>query len=115
MDINKGRNGIVDRYLWSIENILKNEEDYIIIHYKDLVNNSEKEIKKIYEFLNIPFKKIQLKNFNQFYANNLTYDDSILKSELHKIRTDKVEQIQFSVEEILPKHIIKKYSGLDVL
>ena len=112
MDINKGRNGIVDRYLWSIENILKNEEDHIIIHYKDLVNNSEKEIKKIYEFLNIPFKKIQLKNFNQFYANNLTYDDSILKSELHKIRTDKVEQIQFNIEEILPEYIIKKYSEM---
>ena len=115
MDIDKGRNGIVDRYLWSIENILKNKEDHIIIHYKDLVNNSEKEIEKIYEFLNIPFKKIQLENFNQFYANNLTYNDSVLKSELHKIRTDKVEQIQFNVEEILPKHIIKKYSGLDIL
>lgn len=115
MDIDKGRNGIVDRYLWSIENILKNKEDYIIIHYKDLVNNSEKEIKKIYEFLNIPFKKIQLENFNQFYANNLAYNDSVLKSELHKIRTDKVEQIQFNVEEILPKHVIKKYSGLDIL
>jgi hypothetical protein len=115
MDIDKGRNGIIDRYLWSIENILKNKEDHIIIHYKDLVNNSEKEIEKIYEFLNIPFKKIQLENFNQFYANNLTYNDSVLKSELHKIRTDKVEQIQFNVEEILPKHIIKKYSGLDIL
>jgi hypothetical protein len=115
MDINKGRNGIVDRYLWSIENILKNKEDHIIIHYKDLVNNSEEEIKKIYKFLNIPFKKIQLENFNQFYANNLKYDDSVLKSELHKIRTDKIEQIQFNVEEILPKHIIKKYSGLDIL
>jgi hypothetical protein len=115
MDIDKGRNGIIDRYLWSIENILKNKEDHIIIHYKDLVNNSEKEIEKIYEFLNIPFKKIQLENFNQFYANNLTYNDSVLKSELHKIRTDKVEQIQFNVEEILPKHVIKKYSGLDIL
>jgi hypothetical protein len=115
MDIDKGRNGIVDRYLWSIENILKNKEDHIIIHYKDLMNNSEKEIEKIHEFLNVPFKKIQLENFNQFYANNLTYNDSVLKSELHKIRTDKVKQIQFNVEEILPEHIIKKYSGLDIL
>jgi hypothetical protein len=115
MDIDKGRNGIVDRYLWSIENILKNKEDHIVIHYKDLINDPIKEIKKIHEFLNIPFKKIQLENFNQFYANNLTYNDSVLKSELHKIRTDKVEQIQFNVEEILPKHIIKKYSGLDIL
>jgi sulfotransferase len=115
MDINEGRHGIIDRYLWSIENILKNKEDHIVIHYKDLINDPIKEIKKIHEFLNIPFKKIELKNFNQFYANNISYDDSVLDHEFHKIRTDKVEQIQFNIEEILPKNIIKKYSGLDVL
>lgn len=115
MDINEGRYGIIDRYLWSIENILKNKEDHIVIHYKDLINDPIKEIKKIHEFLNIPFKKIELKNFNQFYANNISYDDSVLDHEFHKIRTDKVEQIQFNIEEILPKNIIKKYSGLDVL
>ena len=115
MDINEGRNGLIDKYLWSIENILKNKEDYIIIHYKNLVNNPIREIKKIYKFLNIPFKKVQLKNFNQFSVNNLMYDDSVLGSDVHKIRTDKVKQIQFNVEEILPKHLIKKYSGLDIL
>jgi hypothetical protein len=115
MDINEGRYGIIDRYLWSIENILKNKEDHIVIHYKDLINDPIKEIKKIHEFLNIPFKKIELKNFNQFYANNIPYDDSVLDHEFHKIRTDKIEQIQFNVEEILPEHIIKKYSGLDIL
>lgn len=113
--IDESRNGIIDRYLWSIENILKNKEDHIVIHYKDLINDPIKEIKKIHEFLNIPFKKIELENFNQFYANNLTYDDSIFISEFHKIRTDKVEHIQYNIEEILPKNIIKKYSGLDVL
>ena len=115
IDINEGRNGMIDRYLWSIENILKNKEDNIVIHYKDLIKSPIKEIKKIYKFLNIPFKKIELENFNQFYANNLTYDDSVLISEFHKIRTDEVKQIQYNVEDILPEYIIKKYSGLDVL
>ena len=115
IDINEGRNGMIDRYLWSIENILKNKEDNIVIHYKDLIKSPIKEIKKIYKFLNIPFKKIELENFNQFYANNLTYDDSVLISEFHKIRTDKVKEIQYNVEDILPEYIIKKYSGLDVL
>ena len=115
MDINEGRNGLIDKYLWSIENILKNKEDYIIIHYKNLIKNPVKEIKKIYKFLNIPFKKPQLKKFNQFNANDITYDDSVLDSEVHKIRTDKIEQIQFNIKDILPNHIIKKYSGLDVL
>jgi hypothetical protein len=115
MGINKHKNGMVHRYLWSIENILKSKEDHIIIHYKDLINDPINEIKKIYKFLGIPFKNVELKNFKQFYANNLMYNDSVLSAELHKIRTDKVEQIKFNVEEILPINVIKKYSNLDVL
>lgn len=115
MDINEGRYGIIDRYLWSIDNILKNKEDHIIIHYRDLIKDPIKEIKKIHTFLKIPFKMLSLQNFNQLKINNIIYDDSVLGYELHKIRTDKVEQTQFNVEEILPKNIIKKYSGLDIL
>jgi hypothetical protein len=115
MGINKDKNGMVHRYLWSIENILKNKEDHVIIHYKNLINDPENEIKKIYKFLSIPFKNVELKNFNQFYANNLMYNDDVLGVELHKIRTDKVEQIKFNIEEILPINVIKKYSNLDIL
>jgi hypothetical protein len=115
IDINEGRNGIIDRYLWSIENILKNKEDHIIIHYKDLIKDPIKEIKKIHTFLKIPFKMLSLQNFDQLNINNVSYDDSVLGYEVHKIRTNKIEQVQYNIEEILPKHIIKKYSGLDVL
>jgi len=109
------QNGIIHKYLWSIENILKNKEDHTIVHYKNLVQDPIKEIKKIYRFLNIPFKKIQLNNFEQFHANNLMYDDSVLQAELHKIRTDRVEQKKIKIEEILPMNVIKKYSNLDIL
>ena len=115
MDINEGRNGIIDRYLWSIENILKNKEDHIIIHYKDLIKDPIKEIKKIHTFLKIPFEMLSLQNFDQLNINNVNYDDSVLGYEVHKIRTDKIEQVQYNIEEILPKHMIEKYSGLDVL
>ncbi len=115
MGINKHKNGMVHRYLWSIDNILKNKEDHVIIHYKNLINDPINEIKKIYRFLDISFKDVKLKNFNQFYANNLMYNDSVLGVELHKIRTDKVEQIKLNVEEILPINVIKKYSNLDIL
>jgi hypothetical protein len=115
MGVNKHRNGMVHRYLWSIDNILKNKEDHIIIHYKNLIKDPINEIKKIYKFLDISFKNVELKNFNQFYANNLMYNDSVLGVELHKIRTDKVSQTEINVEEILPINVIKKYSNLDVL
>ena len=109
------QNGMVHKYLWSIDNILKNKEDCTVVHYKNLVHDPIKEIKKIYDFLNIPFKKIQINNFQQFHANNLMYDDSVLQAKLHEIRTNKVEQKKFKIEEILPMNVIKKYSNLDVL
>lgn len=115
MGINEHKNGMVHRYLWSIENILKNKEDHMIIHYRDLINDPINEIKKIYNFLGISFKNVKLKNFNQFYVNNLTYKDSVLGVKMHTIRTDKVEQLKFNVEDILPINVIKKYSNLDVL
>jgi hypothetical protein len=115
MGINKHRNGMVHRYLWSIDNILKSKEDHVVVHYKNLINDPINEIKKIYKFLDISFKNVELKNFKQFSANNLMYNDSVLSAELHKIRTDKVSQIDINVEEILPINVIKKYSNLDVL
>jgi hypothetical protein len=45
--------GMIGKSLWSIKNIIKEKENYIIINYLDLMNNPLNEIKKIYKFLNI--------------------------------------------------------------
>jgi hypothetical protein len=106
--------GMIGKSLWSIKNIIKKKEDYIIINYLDLVNKPLDQINKIYKFLNIDNFNHIFKNFNDFSTNNIKYDDSVLNAPLHKIRTDKVQLNKYNIEDYLPSNIIKQYSNLDI-
>jgi hypothetical protein len=107
-------NGIIGKNLWSIKNILKNNENYIIINYLDLINSPKKEIEKIYTFLNVKFFDHVFKNINQFSVNGVKYNDSVLSAPLHTIRTDTIELNKYNIKDYLPTNIIKQYSNLDI-
>jgi len=107
-------NGIIEKNLFSIKNIIKEKEDYIIINYLDLVNKPLNQINKIYKFLNIENFKHVFENFNDFSVNNVKYDDSVLNAPLHKIRTNKIKLNKYSIKDYLPSNIIKQYSNLDI-
>ena len=107
-------NGIIGKALWSIKNLIKQKENYIIISYKDLVNKPLDKINAIYKFLNIEPFKHNLKTIKQFSANNTKYNDKILNVPLHKIRTKVIEANNYSYEDYLPSNIIKQYSNLDI-
>ena len=108
-------NGAIGKNLWSIKNILKNKEDYIVIYYKDFITNTNKEIKKIFNYLKIPFQKLNLNNIKQFSINDITYNDNIYEVPLHTIRTDKIKLNKYKIKDYLPDSMIKQYSKLDVL
>jgi hypothetical protein len=107
-------NSIIGKNLFSIKNIIKEKEDYIIINYLDLINKPLDQINKIYKFLNIENFKHVFKNFNDFSANNIRYDDTVLNAPLHKIRTNKIKLNKYSIKDYLPSNIIKQYSNLDI-
>jgi type I restriction-modification system DNA methylase subunit len=111
----KNINIMIDKYLYSIHNILKEREDHLVLYYNDLIMDPLKEIKKIYKFLNVPAENILIDNFNQFKVNNISYDDSVYSVDYHKIRTDKIKKINREIEQILPKEIISLYSNRDIL
>jgi hypothetical protein len=106
--------GIIGKSLWSIKNIIKEKETYIIINYLDLIKTPLNQIKKIYKFLNIDSFKHKIKDFNYFSVNGIKYDDSVLPSTLHTIRTDKIELNKYNIKDYLPVNIIKQYSNLDI-
>jgi hypothetical protein len=106
--------GIIGKNLWSIKNIIKEKENHVIIHYKNFIKNPNKEIKKMFDYLEIIFTNFNLSNLQQFSANNVNYNDSIYKSQLHTIRTDKIELNKYKIEDYLPNNIIKQYSNLDI-
>ena len=105
---------MINKSLLSIKNIIKEKEDYIIINYFELVNKPLVQINKIYKFLNIDKFNHVFKNFDDFSANGIKYDDSVLSAILHNIRTDKIKLSKYKIEDYLPPYIIKKYSNLDI-
>jgi hypothetical protein len=107
-------NGMIGKALWSIKNIIKEKEDYIIINYFELVNKPLNQINKIYLFLNLDKFNHRFNNIDDFSINNIKYDDSVLNAPLHKIRTDKIKLNKYKVEDYLPANIIKQYSNLDI-
>ena len=116
MQINDGKygygSGILAKSIWSIQNIIKNKEDYIIIHYKDLIKNPKKEFNKISNFINVPlFFNNKLKKFN---INGIEYNDDFYKVAYHKINTKKLKYSDTDFKKIIPKNIIQKYKKMDI-
>ena len=110
------KEGTIGKDLWSIQNIIQTKQKYVVIHYRDLITDTENQIKKIYSFIKEPYKKINLNKLKQLKINNVEYDDSVLGiPNLHKIKTNKIEKSDYKIKDILPKKIINKYSGLDIL
>ena len=109
-----GEKGIINMSLCSIKNILKEKEESILVDYKDLITDPIKTVKTIFNFIEEDFINIKINNFNQFSANNISYDDSVLKSPLHTIRTDKIELNKYNIKDYLPSNIINNYSNLDI-
>jgi len=97
----------------STSNIIKTNQNYLLIKYDDLVNNTEEKMKEIYNYFNIPEFKHVFQNVEQFNYNGVEYDDSVFESpNLHKIRSD-IKKEDYDIEKYLPREIIKRYEGWD--
>ena len=111
------RDDNIGKSMWSIQNIISNKEDYIIINYDDFVLNPNVEVKKIFKFLKIPFKSLNTSNISQFSINDVQYNDGVFNTffgePLHTIRNNKIEKNSYKIEDYLPKKIIEKYSEVD--
>ena len=106
--------GTIGKNLFSIKNLIKEKEDYIIINYLDLINKPLEQINRLYKFLNIDNFNHVFENFNDFSINGIKYNDSVLNAPYHKIRTDKIKLNEYSINDYLPTNIIKQYSNLDI-
>lgn len=97
-------------YIWSIENIIKSNEDYVIVTYDQLVNNPQQTIDIIFDFIEAPRYNIDLKNIDQFAVNNLSYFDDDVP--WHIIRTNKIEKNQYDYMSIIPTNTKEKYKNV---
>ena len=105
---------IVMDNLISIQNIVKEKENYIIVHYKNLIKEPSVQLKKVCNFLNIEFIEPNYNNIEQFNINEIKYDDSVLSSNFHTINTNGIQDKKTIIEDILPESIINKYKNFDI-
>jgi hypothetical protein len=105
-------NGILYKNIYSIKNIIDNNEKYIIIEYNNLVSNPQNEINRLFSFLNLEQEVVNTHNFNQFEFDGVRYNDDVLPANIHTIRTNKVEKIDYDVYRYIPQTIINKIKNL---
>jgi len=105
--------GFMNMTATSIVNVLQSEDEYLFLTYDELVSKPVETIKKVFNYIGEEYKPIKTKEFEQFSANGIVYDDSVLFSDHHTIRTDKIKNKQINVDDYLSDKLIAKSTEWD--
>ena len=108
--MNKG--GGVAKELQSIQYLLQHPEMAVFIKYDDLVINPEKEIKKVYQFLDLPYYPHYFTNLKQIAVNGISYNDGVVGKNMHTIRTEKIMKVDNYYKNMIPERFIKEYGHI---
>jgi len=106
------KNGAMAKELMSIQYLLHHPEMAVFVKYDDLVINPEKELRKVYTFLNLPYYQHQFTNLNQIIVNGLQYNDSIVGKNMHTIRTEKIMKVENKYRNKIPQRFVKEYGHI---
>ena len=100
--------GAVAKELESIKNAFNYPELCLFIKYDDLVQNPEEEIRKVYNFFEIPFFQHRFFDLDQIQVNGMGYNDGIVGKNMHTIRNEIKKEYNPYIEKI-PQRIREKY------
>jgi sulfotransferase len=107
--------GMIHKNLGAIYNMLKeeNRKYALFIKYNDLISNPEEEVRRIYKFFGVKQYKHNFKNLDAFSSNEISYTDSILGKNLHKVRLDCICRSDYVPQDYIPQGILDKYQTLN--
>ena len=105
---------ILSDALHSIQQVVDNKKEYILITYNDLISDISLSVKKTCEFIDIPYVEPDLKNIRQLTINNVEYNDTVLRANYHTIRTEEIKKNENKIKDYLPQEVIQKYKNFDV-
>jgi sulfotransferase len=86
---------------------------HILVDYDDFTNNPQKEVERIYEFLNIPQYSHNYKKIKQLSVNDIKYSDDFLGKNLHSINSNGIYKRKYRVD--ISDYIRDKCLELDSL
>tara|TARA_B100000287_G_scaffold75193_1_gene67084 strand:- start:3841 stop:4620 length:780 start_codon:yes stop_codon:yes gene_type:complete len=97
----------------SIVTALKSGHPCYLIEYKNLVSSPDDIISGLYKFLDIELYQHDFDHIDPFSVNGLSYDDSVVGSDLHTIRTDGIRLNKYDITKYLSKDLIDYCSTLN--
>ena len=105
------KKAVVAKDLEAIKNSYNYPEICLYIKYDDLVTQPEKEIRRVYEFMNLPYFNHTFKDLKQININGIGYDDTVVGKNMHTIRTEVKKEYNPYINKI-PERIRKKYEHI---
>ena len=105
------KNGAVAKELEAIKNAYNYPGMCLYIKYDNLVTQPEKEIRRVYEFINMPYFNHTFKDLKQININGMGYDDTIVGKNMHTIRTEIKKEYNPYINKI-PERIRQKYGHI---
>jgi hypothetical protein len=106
------KTGAVAKELMSIQYLLHHPDMAVFIKYNDLVINPEKELRKVYTFLNLPYFPHKFIDLDQITVNGLQYNDGIVGENMHTIHTEKIMKVENQYKSMIPERFIKEYGHI---
>ena len=82
------------------------------VKYDDMVTQPEQEFRKIYKFLGEPYFNHRFNNLDQVSVNGLSYDDTIVGSNMHKLFDGPVRKVYNPYIKKIPERIKEKYGHI---
>ena len=104
-------NGVVAKELKAIKNSYNYSDICYFVKYNDILNNPEQEFRKIYKFIGEPYFNHRFTNLQQININGISYDDTIVGNNMHKIKTEIKKEYNPYIEKI-PRRIKEKYEHI---
>jgi len=106
--------GAIARQLKAIKNAMRpeNKDMCYFIKYDEFVLDPENYLKSLYKFLGIEYYPHYFENLKQLNNNGITYDDTIVGSNMHKVWPKKIKKIYNPYIEKIPQEIKSKYGHI---
>ena len=106
------REGAVAKDLEAIKNSYNYPGLCHYVKYDDMVTQPEQEFRKIYQFMGEPYFNHKFENLDQVKVNGLSYDDTIVGSNMHKLFDGPVRKVYNPYIEKIPERIRQKYGHI---
>ena len=105
------QDGAVAKQLEAIKNSFNYLNMCHFVKYDNLVTQPEQEIRKIYQFMNLPYFNHRFENLQQIEINGMKYDDTIVGKNMHNIRSV-VKKVPNPYIDKIPERIRQKYGHI---